>query len=150
MSRSLCNHAINLLHCLMVNCECHRVCIKSALSNTEARSDCTDAVSLCLRDIITKKTCGTLNSFSLWRLKNLIVNWSQKLLASFGGFWGLGVVYFLLLFLFCFGFFVASTLTCANEAAALRLGFGCSLLTACWNNTLGSNEVPTLAAESNT
>lgn len=47
----------------MMDCECHPVCIKSALSNTKARSDCTDAGSLCLRDSITKKLSSALNSF---------------------------------------------------------------------------------------
>lgn len=85
----------------MMDCKCNPVCIKSALLNTKARSDCTDAVSLCLRDSITKKLSGAVSPFmcSLWSLHYLIVNWSQKLLANFGGLGGF------LRFLFFFFFF---------------------------------------------
>lgn len=38
----------------MMGFGCHPACIKLALSNTEARSDCAGAIGLRLRDGITK------------------------------------------------------------------------------------------------
>lgn len=58
----------------MNDCGCHPGCIMSAFSNTKARSDCTDAVSLCLRGTIIKKLKWSTQFFDMWALKSSLLN----------------------------------------------------------------------------